>query len=91
VRDESAGIDESLVELRRSLAGSVVGPADAGYDAAPRCFNVLVDRRPAAIARCAGRGDVGTAFDFAPTQELDVAVRRGGHNPAGHSFVTAGS
>jgi FAD/FMN-containing dehydrogenase len=77
-------VDASLNELRRSLRGAVVGPEDAEYDAARRCFNALVDRRPAVIARCAGAGDVATAFDFAQAHELDVAVRGGGHNPAGH-------
>jgi FAD/FMN-containing dehydrogenase len=87
---ERACVDESLVELRRSLAGSVLAPADAEYDAARRCFNALVDRRPAVIARCAGAGDVRTAFDFARAHELEVAVRGGGHNPAGHCVSDGG-
>jgi FAD/FMN-containing dehydrogenase len=86
----SARADESLNELRRSLAGAVIGPADAGYDAARRCFNALVDRRPAVIARCAGSGDVAAAFDFARAHELQVAVRGGGHNPAGHCVCDGG-
>ena len=77
-------MNENVTELRRSLAGSIVVPDDVGYDAARRCFNALVDRRPALIARCAGAGDVATAFDFARSNELEVAVRGGGHNPAGH-------
>jgi FAD/FMN-containing dehydrogenase len=83
-------VDESLSELRRSLAGSVIGPADADYDAARRCFNALVDRRPAVIARCVGAGDVATALDFARANELQVAVRGGGHNPAGHCVSDGG-
>jgi FAD/FMN-containing dehydrogenase len=83
-------VDGSLDELRRSLAGSVLGPEDAGYDDARRCFNALVDRRPAVIARCAGPEDVATAFDFARTQGLEVAVRGGGHNPAGHCVCEGG-
>jgi FAD/FMN-containing dehydrogenase len=79
-----------LNELRRSLAGSVIGPDDAGYDAARRCFNALVDRRPAVIARCAGAADVAAAFDFARTEGLEVAVRGGGHNPAGHCVTDGG-
>jgi FAD/FMN-containing dehydrogenase len=75
---------EGLNELRRSLAGPVVTPADAGYDAARRCFNAMVDRRPAVIARCLGPEDVATAFDFARANGLEVAVRGGGHNTAGH-------
>jgi FAD/FMN-containing dehydrogenase len=77
-------------ELRRSLAGSVLGPEDADYDAARRCFNALVDRRPAVIARCTGPGDVATALDFARSKDLEVAVRGGGHNPAGHCVVDGG-
>jgi FAD/FMN-containing dehydrogenase len=79
-----------LDELRRSLAGEVIGPADASYDAARVIFNALVDRRPAVIARCAGAGDVAAALDFARSNGLEVAVRGGGHNPAGHCAVDDG-
>jgi FAD/FMN-containing dehydrogenase len=83
-------VDENLNELQRSLAGPVIGSADTGYDAARRCFNALVDRRPAVIARCVGTGDVAAAFDFARAHGLDVAVRGGGHNPAGHCVLDDG-
>jgi FAD/FMN-containing dehydrogenase len=82
--------DENLNELRRSLAGTVIGPADAEYDTARRGFNALVDRRPAVIARCLGAADVAAAFDFAREHELEVAVRGGGHNPAGHCVCDGG-
>ena len=81
---------ESLGELRRSLAGTVVDPADPEYDAARLCFNAAVDRRPAVIARCLGAADVAAAFDFARAHELEVAVRGGGHNPAGHCVCDGG-
>ena len=83
-------ISESFEELRRSLAGDVVVPGDIQYDAARLCFNAFVDRRPAVIVRCLGRADVATAFDFARTNELEVAVRGGGHNPAGHCVLDGG-
>jgi FAD/FMN-containing dehydrogenase len=83
-------VDQSLIELRRSLAGGVVAPGDPEYDAARRCYNALVDRRPAVIARCVGTDDVATAFDFAGSHGLDVAVRGGGHNPAGHCVLDGG-
>ena len=82
--------DDGFGELRRSLVGTVLGPADAEYDAARRCFNALVDRRPALIVRCVGTADVATAFDFARTHGLEVAVRGGGHNPAGHCVLDGG-
>ena len=84
--DVAGGLDE----LRLSLAGAVIGPGDDGYDAARRCFNALVDRRPAVIVRCAGAHDIATAFDFARVHELEVAVRGGGHNPAGHCVCDGG-
>jgi FAD/FMN-containing dehydrogenase len=79
-----------LGELRRSLAGRVLDPTDPGYDTARICFNAMVDRRPAVIAQCAGPGDVTTAFEFAPVHDLQVAVRGGGHNPAGHCVLDGG-
>ena len=81
---------ESVDELRRSLEGDAVVPGDVQYDAARICFNALIDRRPAVIVRCLGRGDVATAFDFARTNELEIAVRGGGHNPAGHCVLDGG-
>jgi FAD/FMN-containing dehydrogenase len=81
---------ETLTELDRSLAGTALGPDDAEYDAARRCFNALVDRRPAVIARCVGAADIATALDYARAAGLEVAVRGGGHNPAGHCVVDGG-
>jgi FAD/FMN-containing dehydrogenase len=80
----------SVGELQRSLTGRVIGPDDAGYDDARRCFNALVDRRPAVIVRCVRAEDVATALDFARSNGLEVAVRGGGHNPAGHCVVDGG-
>jgi len=46
---------------------AVIAPADPGYDVVRRCFNALIDRRPAAIVRCLDAADVATALDFAQT------------------------
>jgi FAD/FMN-containing dehydrogenase len=84
--DRSAGVDE----LRGSLAGAVLAPGDDGYDAARVCFNALIDRRPAVIARCLDAADVATALDFGRSNGLEIAVRGGGHNPAGHCVCDDG-
>ena len=89
-QNNPTAIDGSLGELRRSVAGAVIAPADAGYDSVRRSYNALIDRRPAVIVRVLGAGDVGTAFDFARTHGLEVAVRGGGHNPAGHCVCDDG-
>jgi FAD/FMN-containing dehydrogenase len=81
---------DGVGELRSSLEGPVLVREDPGYDVARRCFNALVDRRPAVIAQCVGAADVATAFDFARGHGLEVAVRGGGHNPAGHCVLDGG-
>jgi FAD/FMN-containing dehydrogenase len=77
-------------ELRGSLTGDVLTPEDHEYDKARLCFNLLVDRRPAVIARCVDSRDVAAALRFAQANGLELAVRGGGHNPAGHCAVDDG-
>jgi FAD/FMN-containing dehydrogenase len=81
---------ERPTELRESLAGDVLTPSDREYERARLCFNLLIDRRPAAIARCVDAGDVASALAFAQHHDLEIAVRGGGHNPAGHCAVDGG-
>src|SRR5215213_10125231 len=81
---------ESLVELHRSLAGVAIAAGDPGYDLVRRCFNALIDRRPAVIARCRSVADVATSLDFARSHGLELAVRGGGHNPSGHCVCDGG-
>ena len=80
---------ESVDELRRSLEGDAVVPGDVQYDAARICFNAFIDRRPAVIVRCLGRADAATAFDFARTNELEIAVRGEGTTQQGTAFSMA--
>ncbi len=65
------------------MRGPVIQPADDGYEAARAVYNAMIDRRPAAIARCADAGDVMTSVRFAREHELTVSVRGGGHNAGG--------
>jgi FAD/FMN-containing dehydrogenase len=76
--------------LREALTGDVLVAGDREYDRARLCFNLLIDRRPAAIARCVDAGDVATALEFGQARGLEIAVRGGGHNPAGHCTVDDG-
>jgi FAD/FMN-containing dehydrogenase len=77
-------------QLKGSLTGDVLEPGDRDYEGARHCFNLLIDRRPAAIARCVDADDVAAALAFAQDNDLEVAVRGGGHNPAGHCAVDDG-
>ena len=63
---------------------------DPEYERARLCFNLLIDRRPSAIARCVDANDVAAALAFGQARSLEIAVRGGGHNPAGHCAVDDG-
>jgi FAD/FMN-containing dehydrogenase len=82
--------ERTLKELQLSLTGRVIHPTDDEYDRARRGFNALIDRRPAVIVRCVGADDIAIALGFAQGHELEVAVRGGGHNPAGHCVCEGG-
>src|SRR2546430_5638586 len=83
-------MDQMMSQLRESLTGDVLGPSDREYERARLCFNLLIDRRPSAIARCVDADDVATSLAFAQSHGLEIAVRGGGHNPAGHCAVDDG-
>jgi FAD/FMN-containing dehydrogenase len=79
-----------LDQLRAVLSGDVLEPSDREYERARLCFNLLIDRRPTAIVRCCDADDVAAALAFGQEQGLEIAVRGGGHNPAGHCAVDDG-
>src|SRR4051812_34009139 len=77
-------------ELGDTLTGDVLVEGDREYDRARLCFNLLIVRKPAAIARCIDADDVAAALAFGQENDLEIAVRGGGHNPAGHCSVDDG-
>jgi FAD/FMN-containing dehydrogenase len=83
-------VSADLGELSGALSGDVLTPSDREYERARLCFNLLIDRHPAVIARCVDASDVATALQFGQSSGLEVAVRGGGHNPAGHCVCDGG-
>ena len=76
--------------LAEHLAGEVIAPDHPEYDTARRVWNAMIDKRPAAIGRCADADDVATAVRFAAEHALPLSVRGGGHNVAGTAVVDDG-
>jgi hypothetical protein len=76
--------------FRRELRGLLIAPEDAGYDDTRKVWNGMINRRPAAIARCGGVADVIAAVRFASEHKLLVSVRGGGHNAPGIAVCEGG-
>ncbi len=70
--------------------GRLITPDSADYDVARAVWNGAIDRHPRLIARCVGTGDVVSAVRFAREQNLDIAIRGGGHNVAGTAVCDDG-
>ncbi|MFC4531642.1 FAD-binding oxidoreductase [Sphaerisporangium dianthi] len=75
--------------LGRGLAGRLVRPGDASYDAARRLYNPSFDGiRPSGVAYCANPSDVAECLAFARRLGVPVTSRSGGHSYAGWSTGT---
>ena len=72
------------------LNGQAITPEDPEYDQARRVFSGAVDRRPAMIVRAADAADVAHVIALAREAGMELAVRGGGHSPAGHGVSEGG-
>jgi len=70
-------------QLVQSLRGELILPDHPEYDAARRVYNGMIDRHPAAIARCRDAADVRACVEFARDRSIELAIRGGAHNAAG--------
>lgn len=71
-------------DLAAALRGDLVLPNDDGYDQARAVYNAMINKYPAAIAQCRDATDVISCVKFASAHGLEIAIRGGGHNAAGH-------
>src|SRR3954470_14033127 len=72
------------------FSGTLITPDDDGYDEARRVHNGMVDRRPALIALCESVPDVAAALAYARAEDMEIAVRAGGHAAPGFGTTDGG-
>jgi len=84
-------LDEAAIrEFSSKVRGQLIRPDDDAYDEARAVFYGGMDRHPALIVRVADATDVSRVVALARESGLDLAVRSGGHSPAGHSTTDGG-
>ena len=86
----ATSLDEAVKSISATFLGALLRPGDPGYEEARRVHNGLIDKRPALIARCRGVADVTDAVHLGRSLGLEIAVRGGGHNPAGRAVTDGG-
>jgi len=87
----NTSLNATVVEaFQTHLRGALLRPGEAGYDTTRSIPNVMIDRRPALIACCAGVADVRACVQFAGEHALLVSVRGGGHSVAGTAVCDGG-
>ena len=80
----------ALRVVESELRGEVVRPGDDAYDHRRRVWNTAIDRRPALIVRPHDAADVQRVINVARTHDIPIAVRSGGHSPAGFGTIDDG-
>ncbi|TVT21783.1 FAD-binding oxidoreductase [Amycolatopsis acidiphila] len=73
----------SIDRLREQVRGVVITRDDERYDEARRVHNAMIDRRPRVVVRPANAGDVMATVNFARDNDLELAIRGGGHSVPG--------
>ena len=83
--------EATIQELREAVRGEVLARGDDGFEEACTIWNGMFDdREPALVVRCRGAADAIAAVGFARSNDLDIAVRGGGHSVAGFSSCDDG-
>jgi FAD/FMN-containing dehydrogenase len=80
----------SIAELSSDFDGQVITPDDVGYDEARAVFYRFIDKRPAVVVRPADADAVARVVSVARETGAELAVRSGGHSPAGHGVSEGG-
>jgi len=82
--------NETVSGLNNLIAGNVVLPGDESYNESRAIWNGMFDNKPAIIVRCQNTRDISQAVVFAKENQLQIAVKGGGHNSAGNASIDDG-
>ncbi len=83
-------IQSRVESLQSQVAGPVIDVSGAEYDEARKIYNAMHDRRPALIVQAMNASDVIAAVNYARENDLELAIRSGGHNVAGLASIDGG-
>ena len=81
---------QPLSQPDETFSGNVIRPGDDRYELARRVHNGLIDKHPFLILQCLSTADICEALRFGIAENLDIAVRGGGHNVAGRAVCDDG-
>ena len=83
---------DAISNLRESISGTVVLPADPGFERDAAVYGTVygVPSAPALIVQVTDAADIGVAISFARSHGLVLSVRSGGHSGSGFSTNVGG-
>lgn len=79
-----------LSDLRARTRADIITEEDPGYDAARAVHNGTIDKRPLAVVRVSQVADVLATVQFASENQIDLAIRGGGHSGPGFGTSDGG-
>ena len=80
----------TLSALKHSFKGDIVTPDDADYTEAIARWAANAERPARVVAFVKDTNDVALALEYARTNNLQLAIRCGGHSPSGASSAKDG-
>ena len=81
---------QQIQDLKQVVRGSVVLPGDPDYDETRKIYNGNIDRKPALFVMCSDVSDVIEAVTFGRENDIEIAVRGGGHSGPGFGICDDG-
>ncbi|KAI0047616.1 FAD-binding domain-containing protein [Auriscalpium vulgare] len=79
-----------FASFERAFHGDIVNPSHPDYESSLKRWAANSQRRAAVVAFVKNEDDVRAALLYAQAQGLHIAVKGGGHNPAGSSSIEGG-